>query len=261
MNPDPAPAPGPEPGLPSPPAPLISAGMLEDRVEFERGMSVFPLVSILLIAASIFCFVLEVQRQALTQLDALIRVGAKSNPQILAGEFWRLVSTQFLHGSAGHLLGNVFALYVLGMGCEHAYGRLVTFTAYIWTGILAAALSCVHPKVAVGASGAIFGLLGLLGTMLYRHRDRLVLRDKRTGFVLAVWAIYSIVLGTITPGVDNVQHAGGLLGGFLIGRNVQPQILIPPEERTIGLPILLASGATLAVLLYAARHFLPALGI
>src|SRR5207249_3602700 len=69
------------------------------------------------------------------------------------------------------------------------------------------------PGPSVGASGAIFGLQGAAIVLFRTHRDRLLLRDRRVGFVLLVWAIYTIVGGLLTPLIDNGAHLGGALGG------------------------------------------------
>jgi len=84
----------------------------------------------------------------------------------------------------------------------------------------------------VGASGAIFGLQAAAIVLFRRHRDRLLLRDRRIGVVLLVWAIYSIGAGIVTPYIDNGAHVGGAVGGALIARGLHPVVLEPmPPER------------------------------
>jgi len=87
----------------------------------------------------------------------------------------------------------------------------------------------------VGASGAIFGLQGAAIVLFRVHRERLLVRDRRVGFVLLVWAIYTIVGGLMTPFIDNGAHIGGAVGGVLIARRLHPVILspLPPERAAV----------------------------
>jgi membrane associated rhomboid family serine protease len=88
----------------------------------------------------------------------------------------------------------------------------------------------------VGASGAIFGLQGAAIVLFRLHRDRLLVRDRRVGFVLLVWAIYTIAGGLMQPFIDNGAHIGGALGGALIARRLHPVVLSPlPPERAAAL--------------------------
>jgi len=85
----------------------------------------------------------------------------------------------------------------------------------------------------VGASGAIFGLQGAAIVLFRRHRDRILMRDRRIGVVLFGWAVYSIVTGWTSPFIDNGAHIGGVLTGALIARALHPVVLDPmPSERT-----------------------------
>lgn len=77
----------------------------------------------------------------------------------------------------------------------------------------------------MGASGAIFGLAGALVVLFVRFRHRLHLRDRRIGIVLAIWAVYQLGLGMLSPAIDNRAHLGGLLGGAAIGLILRPPVL------------------------------------
>ena len=82
-------------------------------------------------------------------------------------------------------------------------------------GALGGALLSVamSPGPSVGASGAIFGVMGAVVVTLHRHREQFVLRDARIAAVIAVWAAYTLLLGTLQPMIDNAAHLGGLLAG------------------------------------------------
>jgi rhomboid protease GluP len=86
----------------------------------------------------------------------------------------------------------------------------------------------------VGASGAIFGLQGAAIVLFRLHRDRLLVRDRRVGVVLIIWALYTIAGGIMEPFIDNGAHIGGALGGALIARYLHPVVLSPlPPERAV----------------------------
>ena len=216
------------PPMPAGPAPLeITAEMLEPHVpappgprDFERGLSYAPLVSLGLIGANVAAFAWMVSQIGLMpqSAEAYIYVGALHRTSVLAGQFWRPFSAMFLHGGIDHLVGNMLMLYVLGMGCEHAFGRGRALAMYFVAGVGGAVASLWWQEgPSVGASGAIFGLAGMLIAFFRRRRDAFYLRDKRIGVVLLVWAIYSVVTAVLSPEIDNACHVGGLLTGLALG--------------------------------------------
>jgi rhomboid protease GluP len=100
------------------------------------------------------------------------------------------------------------------MACEHAVGwrRLLTiFAAGAIGGWTLSLLS--HAGPSVGASGAIFGVMGAVLVILHQRRDLFVVRDKRIGVVIGIWAAYTLLVGMLQPMIDNWAHLGGLLAG------------------------------------------------
>jgi len=241
------------------PAPiLITAEVLETRVDFERGMSMAPPLTLGLIGVMIVLFVAESARGALESTSAIVAAGAKDNESILGGEVWRLLSPAFLHGGVDHLVGNVFALFVLGVGCEHLFGRLRTFNLFVGTAVAASLCSCLGEEPSVGASGAIFGMMGALAAGLHRHRESLHVRDRRVAVVLGIWALWSFLTGVLDPVVDNRAHLGGLLAGAALGPSTAAAIG-RPSPAPGGTPILVATLLAGAMTLYTATAFLPRL--
>jgi rhomboid protease GluP len=207
---------------------LITSELLDERVDFERGMTAAPWPTLVLILVQVGLFGLELARGALEDPARLVALGALESGRIRAGEFWRLWSATLLHGGVDHLVGNVLALYATGMACEHAFGRLQFAGLYVAAGLCgSAAGACFLPPdvPGVGASGAIFGLMGASAAVILRHRARLHLRDKRIGWVLAAWIAYTLVLGFATPFVDNFAHLGGLVAGVLASFVLHPRVL------------------------------------
>jgi rhomboid protease GluP len=217
---------------------LITQSMLEpetepktepERIDFERGMRTAPPLVIALIAANIAVFVWEAITGALDDRASLIAAGALVRERVLHGEVWRIVTATFLHGSVSHLLGNCVMLYIVGMALEHAVGQAQSAFVYFASGIAGSLFSLLLTEgPSVGASGAIFGVIGAVVVILYQHRDRYHLRDNRVGLVLAVYAAYAVITGLASPLIDNSAHVGGFLGGALAGYFVKPTLLRAP---------------------------------
>ncbi len=209
--------------------------LLSRRVDFERRMSRVPPVTLATLALLTVIFVAEVRMGALETRDSIIAMGALARERVAAGEYWRLLTAPWLHGGTEHLVGNGIALYILGMVCEAAFGPVQFVVLYVLSGLAGSIVSVlVSAGPSVGASGAIFGLQGAAIVLLRRERERLLVRDRRVGFVLLIWAIYTIAGGLTDPFLDNGAHIGGALGGALIASRLHPIVLSPmASERAV----------------------------
>ena len=207
--------------------------LLSRRIDFERRMRRFPPVTVAILVVLVTIFLVEIRVGALTSREAIVAMGALARERVAAGEYWRLLTAPWLHGGVDHLVGNGVALFILGMLCEAAFGPAQFVVLYVLSGLAGSLVSlAVSAGPSVGASGAIFGLQGAAIVLFRLHRDRLLVRDRRVGLVLLVWAIYSIVAGLMEPFIDNGAHIGGALGGALIARRLHPVVLSPlPPER------------------------------
>jgi rhomboid protease GluP len=205
--------------------------LLRRRVDFERRMQRLPPVTLAIVVVLAAIFLVEAAVEVLDSPEAFLLAGALSREAVLQGEWWRLVSAIFLHGGVEHLVGNGVALFVLGMVCEHAFGRGQFVVLFVVAGIAGSLVSMLtSPGPSVGASGAIFGLQGAAIVLFRRHRERLLVRDRRIGVVLIVWGLYTIAQGILTPYVDNGAHVGGFLAGALLARQLHPVVLEPPSD-------------------------------
>lgn len=219
--------------VPEAPLRITPDMLLSRRVDLERRMGRVPPVTLAILALLAAIFVAEVWTGALRSRESIIAAGALVRQRVAAGEYWRLLTAPWLHASAAHLIGNGVALYILGMVSEAAFGRAQLVVLYVLSGLAGSIVSVlmgVGPSV--GASGAIFGLQGAVIVLLRRERDRLLVRDRRVGLVLLLWAIYTIAGGLTLPYIDNGAHIGGALGGALVATRLHPLVLSPlPAER------------------------------
>ena len=221
-------------GTPETPLRITPEMLLSRRVDFERRMRRFPPLTVAILAVLLLILIFEIRVGALESREAIVAMGALARERVAAGDYWRLLTAPWLHGSVDHLLGNGIALYILGMVCGSAFGRAQLLVLYVLSGLAGSLLSVVmSPGPSVGASGAIFGLQGAAIVLFRMHRDRLLVRDRRVGLVLIIWALYTIVGGFMEPLIDNGAHIGGALGGALIARYLHPVVLSPlPPERS-----------------------------
>ncbi|WP_163526363.1 rhomboid family intramembrane serine protease [Halobacillus ihumii] len=172
-----------------------------------------PLLTYVLLVLNVLMYLFIEFKGSSTSIVTLIEYGAKYNPAIVNGEWWRILSSMFLHIGTLHLLMNMLALYYLGTAVERIYGTLRFTWIYFMAGIFGGIASfMLNPQVAAGASGAIFGLFGAL---LYFgvHYKRLFLRTM--GYNLFIVIGINLAFGLLVPQVDNGAHMGGLIGGFI----------------------------------------------
>jgi membrane associated rhomboid family serine protease len=159
--------------------------------------------------------------------------GAKVNSLILRGEWWRLISSSFLHRSAVHLLVNAMGILLLGWFVENSYGRRVLGTAFILSAFGGGLLSLwMTDSASVGGSGVMFGLLGMTIAFAIFHWTQIPRIVRLYVVVLpAVVGCVSIIHGITVPNVDNSAHIGGLVVGLLLGLTMQIMELRFPRIR------------------------------
>ena len=175
--------------------------------------------------------------QAITKwqygVDIPMKYGAKISPYITyRHEYWRLITPVFIHASITHILFNMYSLFALGPSLENYYGHWNFLRFYLICGFSGNVFSHVFaPKtVSVGASTALFGLVGAQVMFLYKNRR--ILRNYKSalrniGFVLVV----NLMLG-LSGGIDNWGHLGGLAGGLLLSWMCGPEIGFILDEKT-----------------------------
>eukprot|EP00877_Chromochloris_zofingiensis_P003209 jgi/Chrzof1/1288/Cz10g01100.t1 len=168
--------------------------------------------------------------------DALTMWGAKVNSLILAGQWWRLLTSSFLHTSLFHLAINAHALHTIGPHMEMLSGRKRFLTIYLVSAVSGTAASfMLNPSPSVGASAALFGLGAALGMFYYRHRHILGNHSHKMlqslGMTLAVNLAYSAA----NRRIDNWGHFGGMVGGALMSWLLGPR-LVKANGKTVDQP-------------------------
>jgi len=184
---------------------------------------------------------------------ALITLGAKYTPLILAGQWWRLITYQFLHIGVMHLLFNGYALYHLGPLIEDAWGHWGFLTIYLLSGALGGlASAALSPgSVSAGASGALFGLLGATAVFLISGQASWDLIWRTVGYPILATTVYGLLIR-----VDHLGHFGGLIGGFLIALTLGLGYRTRPSWRVAGAVGFVAIAAALLVTLMRLAPFM-----
>ncbi|WP_377912810.1 rhomboid family intramembrane serine protease [Bacillus songklensis] len=204
----------------------------KERELFEYGK---PFLAFVLLAAQIVMFLVLEFKGGSENTLTLIEYGAKFNPFIFDGEWWRFITPIFLHIGMLHLLMNSFALYYLGPMVEKMYGSIRFLFIYLFSGFTGVLGSFLFSStVSAGASGAIFGCFGALLYLGKIHRQ-LFLRTM--GYNIIAVIIVNLIFGFVVPGIDNAGHIGGLVGGFLAASIVSLPKHRNPKEQVLGLVI------------------------
>jgi rhomboid protease GluP len=182
------------------------------------------------------------------QPGQVLNEGALIPALVAEGEAWRLVSSVFLHSGVVHLGFNMLSLYFLGSFVEEAFGRSRMLALYLLSGVsggLAYLYLGGFNTPAVGASGAIFGLLG--GVLGYAMRRGTFSWQNPLIRQLLILLALNLYLGFSIPNISNTAHLGGLAGGFAFGLLVAPAVYSSKRLRAIS-PIAVVLGAELLIL-------------
>lgn len=171
-----------------------------------------PIVTYVLIVLNVMIFLLS------QIYPKLVGMFGNNYMFIQSKQIYRLITSMFLHGGIMHLLFNMYALYILGSQVERYYGKRRFLLIYFLSGLMGSLFSCVFMKtnvfgVSIGASGAIFGLMGSIAYFTYYYRATLqgVLKEQIIPVI-----VLNLLLGMMIQSIDLFAHIGGLIGGLLI---------------------------------------------
>ena len=174
----------------------------------------------------------------------LVQFGALYKPLVLKHEYFRLISTAFLHVGAIHLIVNNYSLYVIGSQLESFLGKFKFLFVYIASALCGSLMSILFSTgVSAGASGAIFGLLGSL--LYFGYNYRVFLGNVMKSQIIPL-IVLNLSLGFFLDGIDSASHIGGLLGGYIATQAVGLKHKTSTFERVNGFIILIIYAAFLA---------------
>ncbi|WP_010096996.1 rhomboid family intramembrane serine protease [Ornithinibacillus scapharcae] len=206
---------------------------IQEKKKREEGLfsNGKPIVTYLLIAINAILYLLLEFNGGSESNETLIEYGAKFNPLILDGEWWRVVTSMFLHIGLFHFISNMLFLYYFGSLAEKIYGSLRFFFIYMLAGIAGSVASFAFvTNLSAGASGALYGLFGAFIYFGLFHKKiffRTIGKD-----ILMLLGI-NIVLGFVLPQLDVTAHMGGLVAGFIAAG-----IVHFPKKRKLGIQAL-----------------------
>lgn len=189
-------------------------------------------------------------------LDAVISRFAARPPLIADGEYYRLLTPMFLHAPLGarfgifHILMNMYILKIYGPQVEERFGTPRFVVLYLVAGFGGGALSyALGPcnTVGVGASGAIFGVVGMLLVLLYRRRRSAFVAHYMRSMLTFVGL--NLMIGFVASGIDNFAHIGGLAAGIALGAGLEPHegAEASPARQIAVIGSVIAAGVALVV--------------
>ena len=187
----------------------------KSKEEVDKMNKIFksstPVLTIMLITINVLIFLYGL---FFDKNSMLINNFALYAPYVRGGDYYRLISSAFLHVSLFHLLVNMYSLYIIGSQIENFFGKTKYIVIYLFSAIMGSLFSMLFTRgVSIGASGAIFGLLGAM--LYFGYFYRIYLGNTITSQILPVILI-NLLIGFSSSSIDNFAHIGGLVGGIII---------------------------------------------
>ncbi len=217
----------PDNNQPEPAAPNLETPPVMVRIDIPISK---PIVTYVLMGLTIFVYLLQLAGEYIWGYDLALYFGAKINEAIAAGEVWRLLTPMLLHGSLMHIGFNMYALFIFGPRLERYYGHWRYLVIYLLAAFSGNVVSyAFSPAVSVGASTAIYGLLGAQGVFLYRNWKVFGPAARRDLNNLILLAVVNLIIG-VTGRFDNWGHLGGLLGGVAFAWLAGPVLVMGADE-------------------------------
>ena len=229
--------------------------VLQDFARQLDAQGVRPWVTRSLVVANVLVFALIVilnQGWNGVTWQTYIRWGANFGALTTGGQWWRLLTSLFLHGGLWHLLVNMWVLRNAGRLTERLYGNGRYALIWFGSGLAASMASVVWDpvRISIGASGAIFGVLGAFLAHALKPSTRLPKRILLVHWLsTTVFALFSLANGWFDQGIDNAAHAGGLFMGVILGL-LLAQPLPTVRSASTGARWLPAALSTLCITVY-----------
>jgi rhomboid protease GluP len=167
------------------------------------------------LGVTVLVFFLQIISESILGYDLPAALGMKINEYIAAGEFWRLFTPMLLHGNIMHIGFNMYALYLFGRRLERYFGHWRFLILYVISGFAGNVISMMFTESpSLGASTAIFGLIGAQGVFIYQNRALFGNQTRQALQSIIMVAVINLFIG-LSPGIDNWGHIGGLVAGLI----------------------------------------------
>jgi len=174
-----------------------------------------PVVTFTIMGITIAVFALQMISESVFGYDLPAAYGMKVNDLIAGGQVWRLFTPMLLHGSIMHIGFNMYALYLFGRRLERYFGHWRFLILYLISGFAGNVISMMFTESpSLGASTAIFGLLGAQGIFIYQNRALFGNQTRQALQSIIMVAVINLIIG-LSPGIDNWGHIGGLVAGVI----------------------------------------------
>jgi len=186
----------------------------------KRDLKELPIITIIIVVINVFAFLFIEIKDSTENVLSMMKYGATFEPLIIYNkEYYRLVTSMFLHFGIDHITSNMVFLLMLGSKIENLVGRFKFLAVYMLSGIIANIVSVLYNYlrnyyvVGAGASGAVFGIMGMfLYFCIIVEGEREEFR-KEYAIVIIIYSIYN---GFASSNVNNVAHVVGLISGIII---------------------------------------------
>jgi rhomboid protease GluP len=232
--------------------PKLTAELEFDRRVLSRTPRTPATTAIVLLNAGMFLAIVAFGAELIFPVGTMqIGWGSNFRPYTTDGEWWRLVTSMFIHFGILHLLFNMWFLAATGPLVERLYGSISYLFIYSVSGVTAGLTSLAwHPFVnSAGASGAIFGLYGTLLAALTRsgHSIPPSVTSPLKKSIL-VFSVSALAIGWLHKGVDNAAHVGGFASGYLLGLALAGRLSVTEKPTTRASTILVSLAVTAGLL-------------
>jgi len=186
-----------------------------------------------LIGANCLAYLFQWYNGATSDPIALVQIGALFGPLVQAGQWWRLISAQFLHFGVLHLACNMFGLKILGPQVEQFFGRARYLVIYFLSGTGGLAIGWAAqaifshrgPGILLGASASVLGLVGATAAssfVVYKRSGSILAKERSAAMVQIV--AMQMIFDSLVPEVSSTAHVGGAAIGFGVGLALSKRI-------------------------------------
>jgi rhomboid protease GluP len=236
---------------------IVAAAEMDKDQKFQEALVLTPdpilTIGLILINAAVFVLMAIAGVGIMDpSIDGLLRWGADYGPLTTHGQWWRLITSTFVHIGIMHVAMNMYILWSIGSFTERLFGKVGFLVLYLLAGIggSLASLAWQPTLVSAGASGAVFGLYGgLLGYLLRQRHEIPAQRVTALAKNAGIFLLYNIVYGMAKSQVDMAAHAGGFVSGLVLGYVLATPLLNVDQAARLRKALITAvAGAAIAVI-------------